>query len=99
MDGANLLRPETVSQMTEVMDEAFALLGKDIVSAHAKDLVMEEGVSFVAAGCGVLDYPYYLKLLKTYGYEGSLMLHGLSEQQIPQSKIFMEETMRQAGIL
>lgn len=91
MDGANLFRPEQVPHMREVLDEAFDLLGKDIVSAHAKDFSFDGSLKFVAAGQGMLDFPYYLAKLKEVGYDGTLIMHGLSEAQVPASKQFLEE--------
>ena len=94
MDGANLFRPEQVKDMRAVLDEAFDLLGADIVSAHAKDLSLDGTVSFVAAGEGVLDVHYYLSLLKRSGYNGTLIMHGLSEQQVPKSKAFLDHILQ-----
>ena len=91
MDGANLVRPEQAGNMEQIMEEAFAILGSDIVLAHAKDLVVDADVSFVAAGCGQLNYPYYIQLLHDSGYQGPLIMHGLSEGQVPQSRRFLEK--------
>ncbi len=90
MDGANLFLPSQVHLMRGVLEEAFALLGHDIVQAHAKDLTVEGDLEFVAAGEGVLDFPYYVSLLRRYGYEGTLMLHGLSEAQVQGSVGFLK---------
>lgn len=104
MDGANLFRPEQVKDMRRVLDEAFALLGKDIVIAHAKDFSFREypenhkpeQLQFVAAGQGVLDFSYYLHLLERCGYQGPLIMHGLSEEQVPESCRFLKEVMKDA---
>lgn len=101
MDGANLFRPEQVKDMRKVLDEAFELLGRDIVIAHAKDFSFQEqpegakpeSLQFVAAGQGVLDFPYYLHLLERCGYQGPLIMHGLSENQVPESCSFLREVM------
>lgn len=90
MDGANLFRPEQVPDMHHVLTEAFDVLGKDIVTAHAKDLSFDGNVAFVAAGQGILDFPYYIQLLKEHGYDGVITMHGLSEEQVPVSKSFLE---------
>lgn len=92
MDGANLLNGENVSRQREVMDEAFELLGKDIVLAHAKDMRPAEGkeLEFVAVGKGSLDFEYYMGLLRAAGYGGSLIMHGLSEAEVPESRRFLE---------
>jgi sugar phosphate isomerase/epimerase len=77
MDGANIFQPGQLSNMRKVLDEAFELLGSDIALAHAKDLDKDGEAGRVAAGRGRLDYPYYLELLRTSGFEGSIILHAL----------------------
>lgn len=93
MDGANLFRPGEERSVREVLDEAFAVLGKDIVLAHAKDFVRGQELSFVAAGEGELDFAYYTERLKKCGYDGALMMHGLSEEQVPRSKRFLDRVL------
>ncbi len=77
MDGANIFQSGQLPKMRKVLDEAFELLGPDIALAHAKDLDKDGEAGHVAAGRGRLDYPYYLELLKTSGFEGSIILHAL----------------------
>src|SRR5262249_1238601 len=69
MDGANLFHAGELPRMREVLDDAFALLGKDIVLAHAKDLSHDGEAGHEAAGTGLLDYDHYLALLKRAGYD------------------------------
>jgi sugar phosphate isomerase/epimerase len=63
-----------------VLDDAFTLLGHEIVLAHAKDLDGEAG--HVAAGKGKLDYDRYLALLRSVEYNGPLILHSLDETEV-----------------
>lgn len=77
MDGANIFKRGQLSNMREVLDEAFELLGSDIVLAHAKDLDKDGEAGHVPAGRGRLDYPYYMGLLRKSGFEGSIILHAL----------------------
>ena len=93
MDGANLFHPEQKQPMKETLDYAFKVLGKDIVIAHAKDFSYDGSLKFVAAGQGELDFDYYIHLLREYGYTGSIIMHGLSQEQIPTSKHFLEEIL------
>lgn len=93
MDGANLFRVEQLAKMRETLQEAFVLLGRDIVLAHAKDITYKKGMEFVAPGKGVLDYKTYFALLKQYSYKGPVIMHGLSEQQVPQSAQFLQRFM------
>lgn len=81
MDGANIFQKGELPRMREKLDEAFELLGDDIVLAHAKDLDRDGEAGHVAAGHGKLDYPYYLKLLADSGYDGAIILHALKPEQ------------------
>lgn len=98
MDGANLFLPHQVSRMHEVLDEAFSVLGADIVQAHAKDLARTPGIAFVAAGEGQLDFVHYVRLLQRSGYHGPLILHSLSVEQIPASVSFLRGVLNDAGL-
>lgn len=93
MDGANLFMPEQITDMKRILRDAFDILGNDIILAHAKDLTIDGDMDFVSAGQGVLDYDYYINLLKRVGYMGPLILHGLSESQISTSISFLKEKM------
>ena len=95
MDGANLFHPGQKQDMKDTLDYTFRLLGKDIVIAHAKDFSYDGNLKFVAAGEGELDFAYFIKLLNEYGYNGPIIMHGLSQQQIPSSKHFLEEILNE----
>jgi sugar phosphate isomerase/epimerase len=82
MDGASLFHAGELPRMREILDEAFALVGKDISLAHAKDLSRDGEAGHEAAGQGLLDYDHYLALLRRVGYDGPLILHGLTEEQV-----------------
>ncbi len=81
MDGANIFQKGELPRMREKLDEAFELLGADIVLAHAKDLDRDGEAGHVPAGLGKLDYPYYLKKMQESGYQGSIILHALKPGQ------------------
>jgi sugar phosphate isomerase/epimerase len=89
MDAANIFHAGDLARMSEVLDQAFALIGKDIVLAHAKDLSRDGDAGHEAAGHGKLDYDRYLSLLHAYGFRGPLLLHGLKEAQIPGCVAFL----------
>jgi len=91
MDGANIFHKGELPRMREILDEAFALLGEDIALAHAKDLDRDGQAGHLAAGTGLLDYEQYLGLFKQVGYEGAVVLHGLSEAQVPFCTDFLRE--------
>jgi sugar phosphate isomerase/epimerase len=81
MDGANLFVPEDLSHQQGVFAEAFELLGHEVVLAHAKD-INEQG-EFVAAGKGVLNYNIFVHHLRQINYRGAVVLHSLSEAEVP----------------
>jgi sugar phosphate isomerase/epimerase len=93
MDPANLFHAGELPRMREVLDEAFALLGRDVVLAHAKDLSHDGEAGHEAAGRGVLDYDRYLARLKSAGFTGPLILHGLAEGQVGESVAFLRRKM------
>lgn len=93
MDAANIFHVGELTRMSEVLDRAFELIGKDIVLAHAKDLSHDGDAGHEAAGHGKLDYDRYLSLLHAYGFRGPLLLHGLSEAQVPGCVAFLRDKL------
>lgn len=92
IDAANLVRPGELGRQRDTLPEAFALLGDELVLAHAKD-VREDG-SVVAAGRGGLDYALYVRLLRAAGYDGPLVLHGLAEAEVRAAAAFVRDILR-----
>ena len=80
IDPANLIVPGGERPMSQVLDEAFDLLGEHIIIAHAKDRGADD--SFRAAGEGILDDDHYLRLLQASAFPGPLIIHGLAEAQV-----------------
>ena len=93
LDGANLFHHGELARMAEILDEAFELLGRDLVLAHAKDLSHDGDAGHEAAGTGLLDYDRYLGLLRQSGFSGGLILHTLQESQVPGCVAFLRGKM------
>jgi sugar phosphate isomerase/epimerase len=93
MDGANLFHAGELKRLHEVLDEAFELLGDHIVIAHAKDLKSDGEAGHEAAGTGLLDYDHYLRLLQVAGFDGPVILHSLSEAQVPECVAFLRRKL------
>lgn len=93
LDAANLFHAGELNLMRDVLDEAFALVGGDIVIAHAKDLNRDGDAGHEAAGAGLLDYDYYLHGLRTCGFEGPLIAHNLTEEQAPECAQFLRKKL------
>ena len=87
IDPANLIVPGNERQMSQILEEAFDLLGEHIVIAHAKDRGADD--TFRAAGEGILDYDHYLRLLEASAFSGPLILHGLAEEQVDAALQFL----------
>ena len=97
IDGANLFHTGELPHMARILDEAFDLLGDDIVLAHAKDLSHDGEAGHEPAGHGLLDYDHYLRLLQRSGYNGPLILHGLDESQVDGCVAFLREKLAAIG--
>ncbi len=93
MDGANVFHRGELPRMREILDEAFALLGPDIALAHAKDLDRDGEAGHLAAGTGLLDYDRYVSLLRSSGFDGAIILHGLTEAQVDGCTAFLENKL------
>jgi sugar phosphate isomerase/epimerase len=91
IDPANLIAPGNEHQMSQVLDEAFDLLGEHIVIAHAKDRGADG--TFHAAGEGILDYDQYVRLLRTAAFDGPFILHGLTEGQVDAALQFLRDKL------
>ena len=99
MDPANLFDAEhparRLSRSKEILGEAFELLGKDLLLAHAKDV--KGSGELVAAGKGDLDYDLYLEHLGEAGYDGPLVMHGLAEEEVQGSLDFLRRKLVEVG--
>lgn len=97
LDGANLFDEGQISGapdvMREVLTRAFELLSEDMVMAHAKDIPGPE-VKSQAAGRGLLDWPVYFELFRKHGFEGPVILHNLTEAEVPAALSFVKEGLR-----
>jgi sugar phosphate isomerase/epimerase len=91
LDGANLFPKGGLDRMHSILDEAFDLLGDDLVLAHAKDIDHDGDAGQLAAGTGLLDYDYYLDGFRRVGYDGPLILHSLAENQVAASVKMLRE--------
>jgi sugar phosphate isomerase/epimerase len=97
MDGANLFHAGELPRMRAVLDEAFGLLGGDIVLAHAKDLDRDGEAGHLPAGTGLLDYPYYLGLIARSGFSGDLVLHALTPPVAAERVAWLRGVMERQG--
>ena len=85
LDAANIFGKNDLPRMTEVLDEAFDLLGDHVAIAHGKDLAHGGDAGHLAAGTGKLDYAHYVSLLCGLSFDVPVILHGLTEAQVEDS--------------
>jgi len=93
-DAANLVPSRELRSQEQLLRTAFDLLGPRIVLAHAKDVSPDPAAPHVAAGKGGLDYRLYCSLLEQAGYTGPLILHSLSEAEVPGSVAYLQSLTR-----
>jgi sugar phosphate isomerase/epimerase len=89
LDPANFFCRGDVERVRERIEEAFQLLGTDIVMAHAKELAPDGSVGTIPPGRGILDWNYYLDTLARMDFSGAIVMHGLSEADVPQATRFL----------
>ena len=77
--------------MREILDATFELLSKDVAIAHGKDLDRDGEAGHLAAGKGLLDYDHYLSLLNKLDFDVPIILHGLTEKELPESVSFVRK--------
>ncbi|MBV8225908.1 MAG: sugar phosphate isomerase/epimerase [Verrucomicrobia bacterium] len=102
-DPANLYRPPSDPRRDrDVITDALYLLGDFVAIGHCKDIAdsqqpVHHGLyDHVAAGTGILDYHHYFSELQRLTPENvPLILHGLTEQQIPTSLAFIHQRLNE----
>lgn len=95
-DPANLFETAELDDQRRIVGKAVAGLGQDIAMAHAKDRTLTG--AFTASGQGVLDYPHFLTALKSAGFAGPLVAHGLSAAEAPDVAKFLRAACDAAGL-
>ena len=63
------------------LKKAFEYFGNDIVVAHGKDISDSNGIDYCPTGEGIIDYEYFVELLKEYGYQGDMLLHSIYDEE------------------
>ncbi|MGO6711852.1 sugar phosphate isomerase/epimerase family protein (plasmid) [Rhizobium johnstonii] len=91
LDPANLFEIATLDEQRSIVSSGIDLLADRIVMAHAKD--RNPDGSFATAGKGVLDYAHYLGRLKSIGFNGSLVTHGLSASEAAGAAAFLKNSL------
>jgi sugar phosphate isomerase/epimerase len=91
LDPANLFEVALPRESQSIIAHAVDLLGDRIVMAHAKD--RRANGEFTAAGSGVIDFPDFIRCLRSAGFDGPLVTHGLSEKEAPSVAAFLRQVI------
>jgi sugar phosphate isomerase/epimerase len=91
IDPANLFPAGHLEHQADTLKWAFELLGADLALAHAKDVTTDGAL--VAAGRGALDYDLYISLLRLAPRDVAVVMHGLSEAEVPGCRAFIETVL------
>ncbi|MEM7289303.1 MAG: sugar phosphate isomerase/epimerase, partial [Pseudomonadota bacterium] len=92
----NIVEDQPPSDQYKILDEAFELLGPEIALAHAKDRAADG--SIVPAGTGVVDLHNFLRGLKSIGFSGTLIAHGITPEDGPYVAKFLRQEIEQLQI-
>lgn len=95
LDAANLFHPQDLPRMDEILDEAFDLLGDDLILVHGKELRGEENPASLPLGSGALDWDRYLELLAASSFTGPVIMHGFEEHHAATSVKFLRDKISQ----
>lgn len=83
LDPANIVAGDLTRDPADMLAEAIDLLGPDIATVHAKDI--DADGRFCAAGQGIVPWDRCVALLRAARYDGPLLMHTLTEQDVPSS--------------
>lgn len=95
LDPANIVASDRGRTPASVLDEAFSLLGEQIVVAHAKDL--DADGHFCAAGLGIVPWEHCLALFQDVGFTGPLILHSLTEDDAARAISFLRQRLAEVA--
>jgi sugar phosphate isomerase/epimerase len=87
LDPANLFEVEPLDRQRDILSHAVDLLADRIAMVHAKDRDPSGG--FVAAGTGVVGFPHFVNRLRSAGFDGDLVTHGLTAEEAPDVAAFL----------
>jgi sugar phosphate isomerase/epimerase len=95
-DAANIIDPEKATDevVRATIEEALDLLGADIVLVHAKELV--RGRELVPAGAGLIPWEVVAGGLRSVGFKGAIVIHGLPEASVPSAVGTLTKALEEA---
>jgi sugar phosphate isomerase/epimerase len=91
LDPANLVNLDAPNGDRKGLAEAIDLLVADTILVHAKDRRADGSVC--PAGEGIVEFPAFLGRLQRAGYHGPLVVHGISEDDVPRAVDHLRSTL------
>ena len=102
IDPVNMMNLSRYARSTELIEECFALLGDNIIAAHAKDSYLQPKMSIymeeVAPGKGVLDYETYLVQMSRLSKPITLLIEHIPDNEYPGAKKYIEDIAAKVGV-
>ena len=92
-DPANLFEVADDVKRKDVISKSVELLADRISLAHAKDRKLDG--SFAPAGKGVIDFTHYLSALKSAGFDGDIIAHGLDANEAVDVSKFLKSILNE----
>jgi sugar phosphate isomerase/epimerase len=101
-DPVNWITLKTVFQTGPAVSKMMDTLGGHIVSAHAKDIVIEDRLTLhletVPAGRGLLDYRTFLRRMEALDPDYPVIVEAAGEKDLPEVSAFLHRTAEELGI-
>jgi sugar phosphate isomerase/epimerase len=101
-DSANWITLETVYDTASALNHHFDLLGKHMVSCHAKDIWIENRLALhLQDGCpgkGLMDFATLFRRMEALSPEYPVIAEGNSTEELPAVSQLFYDTARQLGI-
>jgi sugar phosphate isomerase/epimerase len=97
LDPANLFEVGEADRRRRIIEEAVGQLGDAIVLAHAKD--RRSDGRFAAAGSGVIDFEHFVATLRTNGFDGPLVAHGLAPTEASDVAAFLRRHVAERELI
>jgi sugar phosphate isomerase/epimerase len=101
-DPVNWITLQTIFATGPAVAAMVATLGPQIVSAHAKDVAIQDRlvvhIDNIAAGTGILDYPTFLRLIEDLDPSYPVIVEAAAIEELPAVSDFLHRTARECGI-
>lgn len=102
LDPTNMMNLNRYYRSAEIIDEAFDMLGEDIVGCHAKDFTLGTRMLIdlmeVPPGKGMQDYETLLARLSRLSWPRTLMLEHFPDEEYPPAREYIIQTAQKVGV-